>query len=100
VTTHAIGAKLDLRASMANDGWIVVSQSAWNGWRATVDGRPALLRIADSTFLGVQVPKGKHHVRLVYQPISFVVGAGITAVTLLMLSAQCLLLRRRSPARP
>jgi uncharacterized membrane protein YfhO len=81
---------------MANDGWIVISESAWNGWHAAVDGRPALVRIADGTFLGVHVPRGEHHVRVYYQPLSFVVGAGITALTLLVLSAQCLVLRRRS----
>jgi hypothetical protein len=87
VTVRETGSKLDMRASMANDGWIVVSESAWNGWHASVDGNPALVRIADATFLGVFVPKGEHHVRLVYQPISFVIGAGISAVTLLALAA-------------
>ena len=105
VTTRPIGSKLDMHASMANDGWIVVSESAWNGWHATVDGHPALVRIADSTFLGVRVPKGEHHVRLVYRPTSFVVGGGISAVTLLVLSTLCtvhspLCTRKRSRARP
>ena len=95
ITLREIGSKLDMHATMANDGWIVISQSAWNGWHATLDGKDARVRIANATFLGVYVPKGEHHVRLVYQPISFLVGGGITAATLLVLSAQCLVLRRR-----
>ncbi|HEY2322427.1 MAG TPA: YfhO family protein [Thermoanaerobaculia bacterium] len=87
ITLREAGSKLDMRASMANDGWIVISESAWNGWHATVDGNDARVRIADSTFLGVHVPKGEHHVRLVYRPLSFVVGAGISAATLLALAA-------------
>jgi uncharacterized membrane protein YfhO len=98
VTVREIGSKLDMRASMANDGWIVISESAWNGWHASIDGAPAVVRIANATFLGVHVPKGTHHVRLVYQPLSFVIGAGITAATLLVLSARCLVLRRRRKA--
>jgi len=91
VTTRESGSKLDLRASMASDGWIVISESAWNGWHAVVDGRPALVRIADGAFLGVHVPRGEHHVRVYYQPVSFVVGAGISALTLLALLASALL---------
>jgi hypothetical protein len=90
VTTRELGSKLDMQASMANDGWIVVSESAWNGWHATIDGKAAPVRVADSTFIGVHVPKGEHHVRLVYQPLSFVIGAGVSALTLLVLSAWCL----------
>ncbi|HEV8434234.1 MAG TPA: YfhO family protein, partial [Thermoanaerobaculia bacterium] len=93
------GSKLDLHASMGNDGWIVVSESAWNGWRASVDGASTPVHIANATFLGVHVPKGAHHIRLVYQPLSFVLGAAISAATVLVLSAQCLVLRRRRRRR-
>jgi hypothetical protein len=87
VSTRELGSKLDMHASMTNDGWIVISESAWNGWHATIDGKAAPVRIADSTFIGVRVPKGEHHVRLVYQPLSFVIGAGLSAATLLLLAA-------------
>ncbi|HEX7192902.1 MAG TPA: YfhO family protein, partial [Thermoanaerobaculia bacterium] len=96
VTTREIGSKLDLRTTMANAGWIVISEPAWNGWHATVDGNPTQVRIANVAFLGVHVPKGEHHVRLVFQPPSFVFGAGISALTLFVLSAQCLVLRKRT----
>jgi hypothetical protein len=86
ITIRELGSKLDMHASMANGGWIVISESAWNGWHATIDGKPAPVRIADATFLGVQVPKGEHHVRLVYRPLSFVIGGGISAATLLALA--------------
>ena len=86
VTLRQLGSKLDMHASMANDGWVVISNSAWSGWHATVDGKDARVRIANFTFLGVHVPKGEHHVRLVYQPLSFVIGAGMSAVSLLALA--------------
>jgi hypothetical protein len=95
VTTREIGSKLDMKVSMANDGWIVISESAWNGWRAMIDGKPARVRIADAAFLGVQVPKGEHHVRIVYLPTSFVVGAGISGATLIALAASAVARLRR-----
>ena len=46
-----------------------------------------MARIADATFLGVYVPKGEHHVRLVYQPLSFAIGGAISALMALLLLA-------------
>ena len=87
LTTRAVGSKIDIRASMANDGWVVLSESAWDGWHAAIDGNPTAVRIADATFLGVYVPKGEHHLRLVYQPKSFAIGGAISALTGLLLLA-------------
>ena len=85
LTTRAVGSKIDIRASMANDGWVILSESAWDGWHAAIDGNPTSVRIADATFLGVYVPKGEHHLRLVYQPKSFAIGGAISALTALLL---------------
>jgi hypothetical protein len=75
------GAQLD--AEMESDGWVVVTNSAWKGWRAYVDGRRVALQRANVAFLGIHLPKGRHTIRLVYWPESFVNGRAITLVTLL-----------------
>ena len=74
-------------ADMQSDGWIVVSNSAWKGWRAYVDGRRVALQRANVAFLSVHVPAGKHEVRLVYWPESFVLGRAISIIALLALAA-------------
>jgi hypothetical protein len=71
-----------ITADMQRDGWIVVSESAWNGWRAYVDGRRVKMQFANTAFLSVYVPQGRHNVRLVYLPDSFVRGRAITMATL------------------
>ena len=78
---------LALRIASETDGatWIVISQSAWRGWRAYVDGQRKPLYIANHAFLGMLVPGGKHEVRLLYRPDSFVRGLTISAATLLAL---------------
>ena len=76
----------DLDASMASAGWVVISQAAWTGWRAYVDGRPVEIQIANHAFLSVYVPEGRHQIRLVYWPASFVTGRAITAVTAVLLA--------------
>ncbi|MEA2336791.1 MAG: hypothetical protein QOE82_798 [Thermoanaerobaculia bacterium] len=82
LTLHKDGFGLSIDAVMANDGWIVASQSAWKGWRAYIDGRRVQTRFANHAFLGVFVPKGKHVVKLQYLPESFTRGRNISFATL------------------
>jgi uncharacterized membrane protein YfhO len=76
----------DLDASMASAGWVVISQAAWSGWRAYVDGRPVETQIANHAFLSVYVPGGRHQIRFVCRPASFVTGRAITAATAVLLA--------------
>jgi len=88
-----------LDAEMENDGWIVVSNSAWKGWRAYLDGRRIALQRANVAFLGIHVPKGRHQVRLVYWPESFVIGRAISLATLIALIALMVWRRRERERR-
>ncbi len=99
VRKQGMGA-LSIRSHLDANAWVVVSETAWKGWRAHVDGEPAKLRIADGMFLAMYLPAGDHDVRLTYWPRSFVVGRAITVVTLLLIvvSAAIVLLRRRRGA--
>jgi len=76
-----------LDVTMAQDGYIVISDAAWSGWRAYLDGHRTKIVRANHAFLGVLVPKGRHTVRMVYMPRAFVVGRAITFITLAMLIA-------------
>jgi hypothetical protein len=89
-----------LDVSMTHDGFVVVSEAVWNGWRAWLDGRRVTIVRANHAFLGVFVPAGRHTVRLVYLPQSFVMGRMITFATLVSMILFGLWRRRRSPAYP
>jgi hypothetical protein len=82
VNTVDRGAEVLLTAQMQGNGWVVISEPAWKGWRAYVDGRRVELQIANRAFLAVYVPQGRHDIRLVYLPQSFVAGRTITMATL------------------
>lgn len=89
---------LRIDAEMESAGYAVISQSAWKGWRAAVDGKPVPLFRANSVFLAIEIPAGRHTVELRYLPRSFVLGATIAALTLLaILVAAIIARRRRSP---
>ncbi len=97
LTLHRAGFGLSIDAVMAAGGWVVASQSAWNGWRAYLDGRRVQMRFANHAFLGVFVPKGPHHVKLEYLPESFTRGRNVSFATLgaLLIAAVFPLARRR-----
>lgn len=86
----------DLDADMQGDGWIVVTNSDWKGWRAYVDGRRVKTHRANGAFIGVYTTAGRHRVRLVYWPESFVVGRGISFGALLGIVAFGVVRRRFS----
>jgi hypothetical protein len=82
LTLQKDGFGLSIDATMAGDGWIVASQSAWKGWRAYLDGRRVQTRFANHAFVGVFVPRGRHSVTLQYLPESFTHGRNISFATL------------------
>ena len=70
-----------LRTSMQRPAWVVITELAWKGWRAYIDGKPTRIHRANQAFLAIFVPAGTHRVRLEYLPQSFVVGRAITGTT-------------------
>ena len=45
-----VGLPYEIEASMGNAGWIVVSETAWPGWRAYVDGARVRTHFANHGF--------------------------------------------------
>lgn len=78
--------ELLIHASMSGGGWVVITQSAWKGWRAFVDGKRSALRYANHAWLAVYVPQGEHTVRMQFLPESFVIGAWISSAALALLA--------------
>jgi hypothetical protein len=79
--------EVDLDVSAQAAATVVVEQSYQSGWTAQLDGRQAPIEAADVLFQSVQVPPGRHTVRLTYMPRSFVSGLGTSAIGLLGLLA-------------
>jgi hypothetical protein len=53
---------------------LVLTDSAYPGWQATVDGLPAQILTVNLLFRGVVVPAGQHEVAFVYAPRTWLIG--------------------------
>jgi hypothetical protein len=93
---------LVVRVEASAPGFLVVADQLYPGWEATIDGRPAPIRRGDFAFRLVAVPAGTSEVRFRYRPRSLVVGAAVSAATLLAVLVAVLwasrIRRRRRPA--
>ena len=95
VRVRADGSRLLLHASMQSAGWIIVSEAAWSGWRASSGGNPLKLHFADRAFLGMYVPAGDHDIVLSYRPKAVTTGALASIATAVGLVLFAIVLRRR-----
>jgi hypothetical protein len=89
-TAHSIEAEVEAAAPSL----VVICQSHYPGWRAEVSGQPVPLLRANHAFQAIEVPAGRHQVRVFYSDRQFLAGAWISMATLV--GCGWFLLRRRS----
>jgi hypothetical protein len=75
--------RLVLAVSTTSPGWLVLADTWYPGWRATVDSTPVTLYPANVLFRAVQLPAGKHRIIIEYRPIGFYFGALFSILVLL-----------------
>jgi hypothetical protein len=79
--------RVEAEAHSASGGVLVLTDTWFPGWKATVDGSPTSVLEVDHALRGVYVPPGTHKVTFEYRPASFTVGASATLLTLAGLAA-------------
>ena len=76
------------------DAWLVLSDTYYPGWTATVDGQPAAVLRGDLLFRVVPVPGGEHDVEFRFEPTSVRVGAVISLLSLAIVAMVLVLAAR------
>ncbi len=75
--------KIEANVQAAKPSLVVLSQSFYHLWRASVDGKRVPLLRANLAFQALQVPAGKHHIALLYRDTCFRIGAVVSLVSLI-----------------
>ena len=59
---------VDIKAE--DDTWLIVSESTFPGWKATINGVETPIYTANYLFQAIRVPKGEHRVTFTYEDIA------------------------------
>lgn len=78
--------EITIKADMAQDGFLVLSEKYYPGWKAYVDGKGTKIFKANYIMRAVYLNKGIHKVEFVFDPWAYKVGLWLSAGTLLFLS--------------
>lgn len=76
--------KIVIDVNTPQDTLLFLSDNDYPGWQAYVDNKKTEVLRADYAFRSIVVPKGKHAVVFLYQPISVVVGFILSGIGLLL----------------
>lgn len=84
---------VEIRASLDGPGILVLADSFYPGWHATIDSKEATILRANFFFRALLLPPGEHLVEFEYRPLGFQVGlilslatAGFVALIILLRS--------------
>jgi hypothetical protein len=84
-----------VRLTSPFSGYLRLIETWDPGWRATVDGKPAPVVPAYTTFVAVPISPGRHEIRLTYHTPGVVTGWVMSSLSLFGLVGLCWMHRRQ-----
>ncbi len=95
--------RVSVEANAVRPGYLILDDSAYPGWQASVDGHAVSWHPANEDFRAVAIPAGRHIVTFSYRPSWVVPGIAISVLSLLALLAigvfGAVWVRRDTPTR-
>jgi hypothetical protein len=86
-----------INAELSQPGWLVLSDTHYPGWEATVNGSPIPISQANGCVRALPLDAGQSAVVLHYRPRPLYLGALISIVSAVLLAGAWIALRRRKP---
>ncbi len=77
--------RLKLTVNAPSAGYVVLTDTFYPGWQATVDGQASDILQANLAFRAVAVKAGRHEINFNYRPLSFTFGLWTSIVTCLIM---------------
>ncbi|MBN1218200.1 MAG: YfhO family protein [Anaerolineae bacterium] len=78
--------RVSLLVDAPTAGFVVLTDTFYPGWEATVDGQPTAIWPANLAFRAVAVAAGEHEIVFRYRPASFIAGLWLNGITLVIMS--------------
>jgi hypothetical protein len=76
--------KIEIRAQLTSDAWIILTDTFYPGWKATIDGHAeANIVPANYIFRAIYVPEGIHKIVFQFRPTYFTVALAVALMTFL-----------------
>jgi hypothetical protein len=73
--------KVEIETRMAGEGFLVLSDTYYPGWKAYVDRREERIYRADYLLRAIHLSPGFHKVKFIFDPLSFKFGLWLTLTT-------------------
>ncbi len=93
---HYMTRTIKMSVSMATDGFLVVNEKFYPGWKAYIDGEATKIYKADYTLQAILLSQGEHQVTFRFEPQQYQIGLFITLLTGVGLSGFAYLLPRHT----
>jgi hypothetical protein len=77
--------RIIIEADLASEGYLILTDTYYPGWRARVDGKEAPIFRANLLFRALSLSAGQHRVEFYYDPGSLRIGAAVSLATLLVI---------------
>lgn len=98
--THYAPERVEIKVDAEAPGYLILTDSWYPGWEATIDGEPVPIYQADLLFRAVAVDAGHHRVVFVFRPVSLLIGAGMSLAGLVTLVIVAALAVSKSTSTP
>jgi uncharacterized membrane protein YfhO len=96
--------KVVLRASLQDEGFVVLLDTFYPGWKAYVDGEEKEILHANYAYRAVRIEGGEHEVVFRYDPVSYKIGKAITIMAVVIIigltAFQLIVGRKRRRVKP
>lgn len=77
--------RVEIQVSLGSPGWLVLTDTYYPGWQASLNDQPVDILPVDILFRAVQVPAGEHVLLFEFKPRSVYLGGGMSGLALLAL---------------
>jgi hypothetical protein len=76
--------RVEIAATLDTPGWLVLTDTYYPGWQATVDGDPVEILPVNIMFRAVELPAGEHTVVFEFKPRSLQLGMLVSGLALVV----------------